>query len=282
MRITSLVENTSRRGLPVEHGLSLYIQLEDGRNVLFDMGQSSLFAQNAERMGLKIQDVDIAIISHGHYDHGGGLATFLEQNSKAKVYLHPEAFEGHYSLRETGLHYIGLDKELAHNPRLISCTGTTTIAPGLTLFSSVEGCCLLPHGNRLLFGPDKKTNDHFCHEQNLIIQEGKSTVLLAGCAHSGIINIMQRATSIIGHAPTHVLAGMHLVKSGLNEQEENHFIRNLASELKNYSSTQYLTMHCTGEEAYMKLRSVMGEQIDYLACGDSIDICQNDNDLMIR
>ncbi|MDO4497657.1 MAG: MBL fold metallo-hydrolase [Bacteroidales bacterium] len=269
MRITSLVENTSRRGLPVEHGLSLYIQLEDGRNVLFDMGQSDLFAQNAKKLGLRIEDVDIAIISHGHYDHGGGLRTFLEQNHKAKIYLHTEAFEGHYSLRETGLRYIGLDTELADNTRLVFCTETTCIAPGLTIFSSVGGNCLLPHGNRLLYGPDKTTNDCFCHEQNLIIQEGNETVLFAGCAHSGIINIMRKSTELIGHAPSYVLAGMHLVKSGLNEQEEDKFISQLAKELKAYSSTQFLTMHCTGEEAYSKLRKLMGGQIEYLSCGDN-------------
>ena len=80
MKITSIVENTSIVGIPVEHGLSLYIQLDNGQNVLFDMGQRRLFAENAERLGLSIADVDTAIISHGHYDHGGGLSAFLEMN----------------------------------------------------------------------------------------------------------------------------------------------------------------------------------------------------------
>ena len=81
MKVTSLVENTSRRGLPVEHGLSLHIQLDDGRQVLFDMGQRRLFADNAERLGIRLADVDAAIVSHGHYDHGGGL-TLLEPQAE--------------------------------------------------------------------------------------------------------------------------------------------------------------------------------------------------------
>lgn len=77
MKITSIIENTSTIGLPVEHGLSLYVQLDNGQNVLFDMGQRRLFTENAERLGLSISNVDTAIISHGHYDHGGGLRAFL-------------------------------------------------------------------------------------------------------------------------------------------------------------------------------------------------------------
>ena len=79
MKVTSLVEDTSRRGLPVEHGLSLHIQLDDGRQVLFDMGQRRLFGDNAKRLGIRLADVDVAIVSHGHYDHGGGLRAFDAQ-----------------------------------------------------------------------------------------------------------------------------------------------------------------------------------------------------------
>ena len=77
MTITSLVENTSCKALPVEHGLSLHIRLDDGRSVLFDMGQKQLFADNAARLNINLSEVDLAIVSHGHYDHGGGLKTFI-------------------------------------------------------------------------------------------------------------------------------------------------------------------------------------------------------------
>ena len=110
MTITSLIENTSSVGLPVEHGLSLFIESDNGLKILFDMGQGGLFARNAAELGIELQKVDIAIISHGHYDHGGGLRTFLEVNEKAKVYIHGSAFEPHYSLRESGMKYKGLDR----------------------------------------------------------------------------------------------------------------------------------------------------------------------------
>jgi len=271
MIITSLIENTSEKGLPVEHGLSLHIQLKDGQQVLFDMGQSELYWQNALRLGLDLKEVDLAIVSHGHYDHGGGLEPFIRNNTKASVYVHKDAFMPHYSLREEGLTYIGLNEALKDSPRLIMCDALTRINDHLTLFAAVQGNCCYPHGNRLLFGPNKSEHDTFCHEQNLLIQEGETSVLIAGCAHQGIVNILRRSTELIGHAPSYVLAGMHLIKSGLNPTEETNFIRQLAHELMRYTNTKFYTMHCTGTEQFEQLKAIMGDQIFYLSCGDQIE-----------
>lgn len=272
MTVTSIIENTSSQGMPTEHGLSLHIHLDSTRNVLFDMGQGSLFAKNAEQMSVSIKDVDFAVISHGHYDHGGGLSTFLDINTSANVYIHKEAFLPHFSLRDTGMRRIGLDSTLADNSRLVLCGDITHICDEATLFANVDGNCSNPYGNRLLFGPDEAHNDNFCHEQNLIIEENGNVVLFAGCAHRGIINIIRKAERITGKPPTHVLAGMHLVKSGLTEEAENQYIATLATELQKYSNCKFYTMHCTGEEQYRKLKTIMGHQIDYLSCGEKIDI----------
>lgn len=272
MKITSIVENTSSKELPVEHGLSLYIEKDDKQKVLFDMGQSGLFARNAAVLSLSIADIDAAVISHGHYDHGGGLKTFLLENNKAKIYIHKDAFQPHYSLRDNGLRFIGIDKDLANCERIIFCDKQTVIDKGMTLFADVQGNCCNPIGNKLLFGPTETGNDDFHHEQSLIIKESDKVVLFAGCAHRGIVNILRKAEEVAGKAPTHVFAGMHLVKSGLAEDEEDKFIKSLASELIKYKDTTFYTMHCTGEVQYKKLRSLMGNQIQYLACGDSITI----------
>ena len=272
MKVTSLVENTSRRGLPVEHGLSLHILLDDGRQVLFDMGQRRLFADNAERLGIRLADVDAAIVSHGHYDHGGGLRAFLELNEKAKVYVHRHAFEPHYSLRESGLRYIGIDHDLATHERVVLCGDETRIGEDMVLFAGVDGQCLMPIGNRLLFGPGKDENDDFRHEQSLIIKEKEKTVLFAGCAHGGIVNIMRQGRRVAGRTFTHVFAGMHLVKSGLSEEEEATFIHSLARELTANAPCHYFTMHCTGAAQYSMLNEEMGDAISYMACGDQIEI----------
>jgi len=270
MIITSLIDNTSALGLPTEHGLSLHIQLSDGQCILFDMGQSDLFWHNALRMGIDLQEVDIAIVSHGHYDHGGGLHTFLSRNHHAAVYIHHDAFQPHYSLREDGLTPIGLDPQGAAHPRLILCDDLTRISHHLLLFAQVQGQCCYPPGNRLLYGPNPCENDTFCHEQSLLIQEQGLSVLIAGCAHRGIVNILSRATQLLGHAPDYVLAGMHLMKSGLSPDDEATFIRQLATELQLYPTTRFYTMHCTGTEPFEMLKCIMGPQIAYLSCGDKI------------
>lgn len=272
MKVTSLVEDTSRRGLPVEHGLSLHILLDDGRQVLFDMGQRRLFAENAERLGIRLADVDAAIVSHGHYDHGGGLCAFLELNDKAKVYVHRHAFDPHYSLRENGLRYIGIEPELTIHERVVLCGEETRIAEDMVLFAGVDSQYLKPAGNRLLFGPEKDVNDNFRHEQSLIIKEKEKTVLFAGCAHSGIVNIMRQGCRVAGCPFTHVFAGMHLVKSGLSEEEEAAFIHSLAQELTAQAHCHYFTMHCTGTTQYGLLSKEMGDTISYMACGDRVKI----------
>ncbi len=271
MHIFSLVENTSKQGMPVEHGLSLYVKLVDGTSVLFDMGQSGLFYRNARALGLDISEVDVAVVSHGHYDHGGGLATFLQENSKAHVYIHQKAFLPHYSLRENGLRYIGLQRELEQQERVVLCGGRRKLPAGMTLVGEVTGSLLVPAGNRLLYGPSEQEHDAFSHEQSLLIEEGGHAVLLAGCAHRGILNIMQAVIAQTGRTPTHVLAGFHLVKSGLTEQEEDSFIERFAEKLLAYDC-QYYTMHCTGVEQYEKLKSLMGDRIAYLACGEHVQI----------
>ena len=268
MTITSLVENTSVVGMPVEHGISLYIQQENGRNILFDMGQRRLFAENAERLGLSIADIDTAIISHGHYDHGGGLRVFLEINDKAKVYIHKDAFQPHYSLKEYGLKYIGLDTDLQDNPRLVMCDSLTRFDDQMTIFADVIDDCCCPQGNSLLFGPSETQNDSFAHEQNLIIEENGKVILFAGCAHKGIINIIRRAEDVTGKSPTHVFAGLHLAKTPI----EDAFISTLAHELTGYEKCKFYTMHCTGTEQYLQLKAIMGNQIEYLSCGEIAEI----------
>ena len=109
MKITALLENTTHRtDMKTEHGLSLYIESEN-LNILFDMGQSANFAENAQKLGIDLSKADIAILSHGHYDHGGGLSEFLKSNDHAPVFIHRDAFLPHYNGTEK---YIGLDSSL--------------------------------------------------------------------------------------------------------------------------------------------------------------------------
>src|SRR5665648_658871 len=96
MKILTLIENlVYKQGLVAEHGLAIYLETEN-RKILFDTGQTGLFLQNAQKLGVDIEDIDTLILSHGHYDHTGGLYPFLEKNSKAKVYAKSSIFTPKY------------------------------------------------------------------------------------------------------------------------------------------------------------------------------------------
>ena len=197
MNVKVLVENTSLSpAYRCEHGLSLYIKTRNHR-ILFDMGQSSLFLENAEGMDADIGAVDMAILSHGHYDHGGGIETFLKHNTRANLYVHADAFQPHYAKREDGrIDDIGLDLAAAANPRVQTSRHMLRLDDEICVFSGVVPHRLFPPANRVLL---RKSSDYepddFTHEQNLIVTEDGEDVLFTGCAHNGIVNIIEAARS---------------------------------------------------------------------------------------
>ncbi|MDF2568393.1 MAG: metallo-beta-lactamase family protein [Oscillospiraceae bacterium] len=212
MIIRALAENTSiSEKYGSEHGLSLYIETNKHK-LLFDTGRSGLFIENAEKMGIDLSVVDTAFISHGHYDHGGGLSSFLKINQKSAVYIHERAFGEYYSKRPAGPTYIGLDKDLQDNERIVFTKDYLQIDDELSLFSGIQNKELPSHSNKALLMKKKDDfiEDTFVHEQNLIISENGKTVLIAGCAHNGIVNIAERFFEITGQYADVVIGGFHL------------------------------------------------------------------------
>lgn len=141
MNLTVLTENTTLTpSLIAEHGLSLYI--ETGKEkILFDMGQSDAFARNAEKLGIDLGAVTLAVISHGHFDHGGGLKWFLEINQTAPVYLSKFAFQPHFNASGKD---IGLNPALQNSSRLVMVDGDRSLAEGITLHASISCAAPIP------------------------------------------------------------------------------------------------------------------------------------------
>lgn len=254
MRITAILENTaSRADIGAEHGLSLFIEV-GGRKILFDMGQTELFALNAQKLGLDISKVDVAVLSHGHYDHGGGIKRFFEENSYAKVLAKKDAFLPHYNGREK---YIGLDTSLLESDRFIFVDDEFRIDDSSLVFS-IKSCSDTPNELLEKVGEDFVPDD-FRHEQYLLLKENEKKVLISGCSHKGILNIARAIDADF------IVGGFHFSKRPLDDALKSDAL------VLGALPCEFYTCHCTGVEQFEFLGRYM-RNLHYLACGDTIII----------
>lgn len=274
MRIVTLMENTAALSeMQARHGICFYIETKNHK-ILFDMGPDGGFVENAQKLNIDLGKVDTAILSHGHYDHGGGMAAFFEVNEQASIHMQKKAFGEFYSHNEAGeRRYIGLPRELKDHPRITYHTGDYKLDAGLQVFAGVTGReCYSPANDRLTMEiHGREIPDLFMHEQNLLIKEGEKMVLVAGCAHNGIVNIIKKAKRFAPGGIDVVIGGMHLKNAFPEEEKTKAFCRELAVWLSAEKS-RYYTCHCTGTEAYRFLHEEMGERMLYLAAGNEVRI----------
>lgn len=273
MKIVTLVNNVAENeNFKNKHGLCLYIETEQHK-ILFDLGPDDTFLYNAKQCGIDLKAVDTVIISHGHVDHGGGLSTFFQINRTAKIYVHPDAFVPHYNKVIKIPVYCGLDTNLQHNKQLIYTGERYTIDKNLMLFADIEGNRCVPTINNSLQQKrgKQRTADDFKHEQSLIIHDNGKIILVGGCAHRGIVNIIKQAYFITGRYLDVVISGFHLTDPNGKKTESREFLDKLAYNLKKFSC-QYYTCHCTGEGVYEYLSAQLGDQLHYLKAGNVLTI----------
>ena len=259
MKITALSENyVSKKGLNGEHGLSLFIETGN-KKILFDMGQGETFYRNSVSLGINVSEADVAIVSHGHYDHGGGLKVFLEKNKKAPVYINENAFGKFYSPNG----FIGMDMALEKSDRIIFTSDETEIFSGARLYmgSQVELLKESYSGNLTKEEAGEKVCDDFLHEQYLMLEENGKKVLVSGCSHRGVLNLIQK------FKPDVFVGGFHLFSLNVQSSE----FEEVAEKLNSYNVV-YHTCHCTGIEQFAVMKKLVGEKLSYLYCGKTIVI----------
>lgn len=259
MRIGVLCEDSSLNPkYGSEHGLSLLITTKSHK-ILFDFGQSDLFSKNAEKMGENLHDVDIAVISHGHYDHCNGLRHFLAINKSAKIYIHPSALGDFFH----GEKYIGMDpclKEL--RDRFVFISENTALDEELEL---ICGSGLPEYHNDSLFESMKGACvfDRFDHELYLTVREKEQCVLFTGCGHRGIGAISQLAYQ---RKVSSIVGGFHLTDDLPSKKQET------VAEKLGSLPLRYFSGHCTGCKAEKILSKVLGNRFQKIASGMQIGL----------
>lgn len=282
MQVIALLENTrleGRKDLVAEHGLSLHIQ-HGGKQILLDTGLSEAFGHNAERLGVDIQKVNLAVISHHHVDHGGGLSHLLEVNPQVRVYLRRRGGEDHY-FRILGIinKNVGLDQRLfeRYSNRFEFVDELTEISPGVFILTEIGKPYPQPRGNRHLFVKEGGTwsLDSFEHELILVIRERDGVVVFTGCSHRGILNMVDAVTRQFQGLPIKaVFGGFHLISLPmLNTMAgSKREVEDVGKQMLKYPIDKIYTGHCTGRKAYRVLKGVLGEKLEYLPTGGSVEV----------
>lgn len=271
MRIITLVENTpGNNECQYEHGLSIYVETRNHK-LLIDTGATDIFIENAQKCNVDLTSIDTLVLSHGHYDHSGGILAFSKINPTAKIYLKESAKEDYYSFSSGYEKYIGIDKNILSLPQLISVDGDKKIDEELFLYTNITGRKYPAKSNLLLkrrIG-EKFLQDSFDHEQCLVITCEEKHLLISGCAHNGILNILDRYRDIFGTNPDIVISGFHMVKKTPYDQEEIDTMQKIAYALLETNAIFY-TGHCTSQAAFDIMKPIMGDKLRPIHSGDTI------------
>lgn len=259
MRATIVVDNIKSGEMAGEWGLCVFIEYR-GKKSLLDTGSSSLFAENAGKLNIPLDEIDFAVLSHAHFDHANGMERFFQGNNHAKFYLQSGCGEDCYHKRWLFHQYIGMPRGVMANypDRIVYASGN---------FSICDGVSLIPHTAAGLDAIGKREHmcrrkngrwvpDDFSHEQSLVFETSRGLVVFNSCSHGGAVNIIREAAAAFpGRKVLALIGGLHLYNKSEGE------VRELARMLRNTGIEQVCTGHCTGKTACGILKEELGDVV---------------------
>ncbi|MHB8862784.1 MAG: MBL fold metallo-hydrolase [Pirellulaceae bacterium] len=271
IRITLLVENSVYRpGLFAEHGLAFWIEC-NGRKILFDTGQGGVLEHNAHELNVRLEDADAIAISHGHFDHAGGLSIALRREQPVDVFLHADALTPKFTPSKNGpAREIGIPAAVqaalaspAARVRLVD--QPVVIADGVTLTGPIPRVTSLEDtGGRFFRDAACTQPDPLSDDQALLLETDRGTLVLLGCGHAGVISTLRYVQELTGGQPIlAVLGGMHLVNASAKRIEMS------VRALRQLRVQRLAPIHCTGSAANAALWTAFPRRIDNCHVGST-------------
>ena len=279
MKIITLLENTRMDNsvLETRHGLSLYIE-SDNHKLLFDTGPDDSIFKNATMLGVDLYAVEAVVLSHGHYDHAGGLRTFFQQNDHALVYLLEGAQNKFYSAsRGLPYRYIGIDPVLfdEFGSRFRFFSQRLSLFDYVQLYAVKDFGEFRPHNDVLFVDKNnERLLDDFSHELVMSIEEKNANVIFTGCSHQGVVNMVRTVQEAQPALPIRcAIGGFHLSNTITNRlTESDDVVNQLSVRLKSLQIPKIFTGHCTGITGMSVLKPILGKSLDALYSGKIIEV----------
>lgn len=271
LKVYVLVDNTDGADLKGEWGLSFYIEY-GGKVVLLDAGLSPLFADNAERMGLDLQRVDFAVLSHAHDDHANGMDRFFEVNDHAPFYVASGCDENCYDRKGIIYKYAGIPRGIMkrHADRIVRAEEDMYIGDGIRLLGHTtpglqkQG---LMEKMYLRRGFLRYIPDDFRHEHSLVFEMDEGVVIFNSCSHAGADNIVNEVMAAYpGRKILAMIGGFHLFN------KDDDYVRAFAHRLEDTGVEAIYTGHCTGQRAWDIMHEELGDKVHELRTGLEFEI----------
>lgn len=269
ININVLLDNTTiHDDFLTEHGLSLWIEYKE-KKILFDTGQSNAVISNAKKCGIDLEYTDAIVLSHGHYDHTGGLSGTLDIATKAKIYLHPLATEPKFSQKNSNVKYIGMPgtaKKAIDRRHIIWTAIPVNIFPGMVITGQVPRVNNFEDvGGSFFLDETCQEPDDLLDDQALFIESSKGLIVVFGCAHSGVVNILDYISKLTGCKKVYaIIGGMHLLNA------DKRRIENTIDTFNKYDVQTLIPLHCTGQKVMEHFKSVFGDRFFISGAGDKI------------
>lgn len=258
--LSVLVDNTESPGFGAEWGYSLAIHNRNGNLWIWDVGQSDLFAQNASALGIDLSQARGMALSHGHYDHGGGIQALLEAGFTGTFYAHPGAVRQRYAVRDGKAEAIGLPRPM---PVFDAVNDYRELDEGLEMITDIPRRPGLYQATKDFYFDEKGTEpDPVEDDAFLLLDTPQGPIVLLGCCHSGLENTLFQMRDVTGLERLHaVVGGMHLYNATQREVEDSVRV------LKRFGVDIVAPAHCTGDKAAKALADMLPCEVRPLCSG---------------